>query len=351
MKNGKKALAKYSDLPPYVYITQTRHGKRRLRYRRKTFQRWLPDKNSPDFERRYAEVMLEYQAVKSPHSKFSLSWLISDYQAHNPAYKELGKKTRKDKDALYTRMQKAWGKNDIRELSRPVLIMLMDAIEAPATHNRILTILRQLFAHAQDRGYLKGNIALTVSKRKTKTKTTHAWTYGERMQFEQHWPSGSRERLAYTLMFVTCQGSADVSKMGRHMEREGRIEGKRVKTGVAYCAPINAALETEISHWRKQLVYILTNQGATFTERGFHNWFSKAINAAGLPERCTPHGLRGAGCTELAETRSTANEIMAIAGFETMSEAQKYVKSANKKKLADSGAKKRFMSNQTGKDV
>jgi len=344
-------LANFNRLPPYVYVSKTRHGKTRLRFRRKSFQRWLPDLAADDFEDKYAQAMKDYGSQKSPHSKNSLSWLINDYTQNSPEFKSLGAKTRKDKLALFARMQKAWGGNDIRNLSRPVLVKLMDSIEAPATHNRVLTILRQIFAHALDRGYVRGNIALTIPKRRTKTKTTHAWTFSERQKFEEYWPTGSRERLAYALMFYTCQGSADASKMGRHMERDNRIEGRRVKTGVAFHAPISLELETELSHWRNQLVYILTAEGKPFTERGFHNWFSRAIDQACLPNICTPHGLRGAGCTELAENGATAKEIMAYAGFETMSEAQKYVRSANKKKLADSGAIKRFSSTQMKGDV
>lgn len=341
---GDQSMAS-KDLPKFVYQTKNRHGTRRLRFRRGRFQRWLPNADSSDFYLSYAQALKDSEVKKSPHQKYSLEWVIADYQFNNNGYKSLSVKTKSDKNALYVRLIKAWGKDDIRQLTRPALIKMLDGVHSDTTHKRMLIIFRQLLQHALDRGYINKNVATTIKNRDTTSEAIHPWTLQERRGFERFWPSGSRERLAYELMFCACQGSADASRMGKFMIKGGAIQGTRVKTGVPYVAPISHKLAKELKQWRTQLVFILNQQGKPFSERGFHNWFSKAISKAGLPNRCTPHGLRGAGCTELADSGCTANEIMAIAGFKTMSQAQRYVEQANKKKLAESGSEKRFLSN------
>ena len=156
---------------------------------------------------------------------------------------------------------------------------------------------------------------MQVDRINHKSKRTHGWTPAQRRQYEEYWPSGSRERLAYALGFYTAQGSADVSYMGQQMEHEGAIQGRRIKTGVSYRAPIPPVLEAELQHWRDEMVYLRTEYGKSFSERGLHNWFSSKITEAGLPDECTPHGLRVAGCEELAESGCTANEINGHCGL------------------------------------
>ena len=69
--------------------------------------------------------------------------------------------------------------------------------------------------------------------------------------------------------------------------------------------------------------------GTAFTEQ-FRNW----CDAAGLPQRCKPHGLRKAACRRLAEAGCSANEIMAISGHATMKELVRYTAAADQARLA-----------------
>ena len=334
-------------MPQYVTRYYDRHGKARFRFRRKGFQRAIVSPNHPEFKSIYDDLMMSYERsdIKSSSHRYSLKWLIEHWQVNGKIYESYKPKTKKDTDALFSRMIRAWGDNDIRTLTTCDLETLLDDVKAPATYNRILGKMRQLLKHAKKRGWVKINAADAIDRIDYKRKHTHGWTLAQREQFKAYWKTGTRERLAYTLMFVTVQASADAVHMGRHLEAKGNIEGKRVKTGVPYCAPITPELETELSHWRDQIYYILTQQGRPFSERGFHMWFSDRIRQAGLPDECTPHGLRVAGCEELAETGSTATELMSLAGFETMAVAQGYVKRANKKMMAREASRKRNVAN------
>jgi len=61
----------------------------------------------------------------------------------------------------------------------------------------------------------------------------------------------------------------------------------------------------------------------------------RAINEAGLPLACQPHGLRKATGRRLAESGATAKMIMSILGHTTLSEAARYTEEADQVSLAE----------------
>jgi integrase len=67
----------------------------------------------------------------------------------------------------------------------------------------------------------------------------------------------------------------------------------------------------------------LTHDGEPFTDTTFGTAFRRWCNAAGLPKRCTAHGLRKAACRRLAEAGCSASQIMAISGHATLREVQR----------------------------
>jgi integrase len=60
----------------------------------------------------------------------------------------------------------------------------------------------------------------------------------------------------------------------------------------------------------------------------------KAVELAGMPRRCVPHGLRKAIMRRLAETGSSAKEIAAISGHRTLKEIERYTAAADQAKLS-----------------
>ncbi len=59
----------------------------------------------------------------------------------------------------------------------------------------------------------------------------------------------------------------------------------------------------------------------------------KWCDEAGLPQ-CSAHGLRKAIATRLADLGCSTHQIMAIGGWETLKEVERYTKQANRKRLA-----------------
>jgi integrase len=66
----------------------------------------------------------------------------------------------------------------------------------------------------------------------------------------------------------------------------------------------------------------------------------KAVESAGLPARCVPHGLRKAIMRRLAETGSSAKEIASISGHRTLREIERYTAAADQARLSKSAMAK-----------
>jgi integrase len=63
---------------------------------------------------------------------------------------------------------------------------------------------------------------------------------------------------------------------------------------------------------------------------------TRAANAAGLPKKCVPHGLRKGAMRRLAEYGSTSKEIAAMSGHRSLKEIERYTAAADQARLARS---------------
>ncbi|MBT5128802.1 MAG: tyrosine-type recombinase/integrase [Rhodospirillaceae bacterium] len=174
----------------------------------------------------------------------------------------------------------------------------------------------------------------------------HAWTTDEVVQFEQTHLIGTKARLALALMlYAGCARRSDVVTLGRqHLTNSGRLQYRqfkgRNKKPVHIDIPLIAELRQVIdSSPCGELTFLVTEFGKPFTSNGFGNWFKKRCREAGLPH-CSAHGVRKAAAARLAEVGSSDLEIMAIGGWQTLKEVQRYTKGARKKVLADHGMDK-----------
>ena len=79
--------------------------------------------------------------------------------------------------------------------------------------------------------------------------------------------------------------------------------------------------------------FLVTQFGKPFTPAGFGNWFRRRCNEAGLPH-CSAHGVRKAAAARAAENGGTTNQLMAMFGWMTLKEAERYTKAAERKRLS-----------------
>jgi len=171
----------------------------------------------------------------------------------------------------------------------------------------------------------------------------HAWTLEEVEQFENAHPVGTKAYLAVALMmYGGCARSSDVALLGRqNLTRDGRLrytqfknrKHSRVNIDVPVIDDLRQTLEASPT---SESTFLVTQFNQPFkSSKAFGNWFKKRCKEAGLPH-CSAHGVRKVAAARLAELGCSDHEIMAIGGWKTLKEVQRYAASARKKVMSDS---------------
>jgi integrase len=201
--------------------------------------------------------------------------------------------------------------------------------------SQAVAIMRVMFNWAVDiKKLLKRNPCLGVKGFKYEGGTNYVWTDADMLKFEEAYPLGTRERLAYALLLYSGQRSFDVKKMGRqHIKNDAGtdwlVTAKQHKTKKGAGVPVLPVLAEAINACPTSgLTFIADENGAPLKD--FGRWFRAACDKAGVPE-CTPHGLRHAGATRLADRGARASTLMKIYAF-TLVQAQTYIQTAENKR-------------------
>jgi integrase len=216
--------------------------------------------------------------------------------------------------------------------------VLRDLKATPNGANNRLKSVRRLFNWAVDHDYVTSSPARDVKYVTTGSQGFHTWTIDEVEQFEARHEIGSKARLALALLMYTGVRRSDVVLLGRQHVRSGWIKfvqqkNQRRKPVTIEVPMLPALLKVIDASPTGDLTFIVTSHGKPYSAAGFGNWFRDRCNEAGLSQ-CSAHGLRKAGATIAAENGATTKELMAIFGWLTMQEAERYSQSAERKKLA-----------------
>lgn len=166
----------------------------------------------------------------------------------------------------------------------------------------------------------------------------HSWTPEEVEQFERAHEIGTKARLALALFLFTGQRKSDVVVFGRQHVRSGVLtftqRKNRNRNPVKLELPILPALQTIIdASPTGDLTFLVTEFGKPFSAKGFGAKFRVWCDQAGL-HHCTAHGLRKAGAVIAAHNGATPHQLMAIFGWRTLKEAERYTKAADQKRIA-----------------
>ncbi|PAY05430.1 hypothetical protein CK489_29035 [Bradyrhizobium sp. UFLA03-84] len=333
-------------LPPNVHGYVNRHGKAVFYFRRpgapKVRLRGHPGST---------EFMEAYDAAKGGRQQVELgasrtkpgtvnAAIVSYYQSS--AFKDgLAKSTRSSRRAILERFREDHGDKRVALMHGVALQNILNGKSPSAQRNWVKAL----------RGWVDHCLALKMigkdplaDARLTKMPRTgghHPWETVECEKFEIRHPVGTRARLAYELLLQAGQSRCDVVRMGRQHIRGGMMTMGRQKTGVPFNVEVMPRLQAAIDAMAasNHLTFLVTAHGKPFTAAGFGNYFRDLCRDAGLPERCTSHGLRKAAATYLAELGFTDHQLMAWFGWTSISQAQVYTRAANRKRMARDGAK------------
>jgi integrase len=233
------------------------------------------------------------------------------------------------------------GHNQIASLTRPRARQLIEerAKNRAGTHNIFLAVLRVVILHAIELELLTHDP--TLKMRRMKMGEHRAWTAEECATFEAHWPTGSRERLAYMLGRHTGQRLGDVAKMTWGDIGLNGVKVIQEKTGTKLTIPLHRDLKAELAlHPRKGVTIVSQGNGARLSKDGMKSFTHRAIREAGLGTECVFHGLRKLAAGSMAEMGCTAIEIASITGHKSLSEVERYTRGASQITLATAAMRK-----------
>jgi integrase len=242
--------------------------------------------------------------------------------------------------AILERFREAHGDKRIALLHKKAMQAILNK-KSPAAASNWRKALRGFIDHCLSLDMLKIDPLAGVKLVSIKSNGHHPWEPEECAKFEAHHAIGTRARLAYELLLQVGQSRCDVVRMGRQHVRDGTLSLKRQKTGVEFDVPVMPTLRQAIDAMPAggNLPFLVTAHGKQFTAAGFGNWFREICNDAELPKRCTSHGLRKAAATRLADRGATTTQLMAWFGWKTSSEAERYTRTADRKRAAASAGK------------
>jgi integrase len=338
-------------LPPGCVEDRDRHGTIRIYYRAKG-QPKVRLRGTPWTQ----EFMAAYEAAKGavgPTPARGVTpdtwrWLCVRYFAECSEYKRLDPRTqhvrRQILEATFDEPIAPSSSKFFRDL--PLSRMTTDAIEVlrdrkintPESANARLKAIRQVFKFGVKKKLAPSNPARDVEYFKSGSTGFHTWTLEEVQQFEERHPVGTKARLALALMLFTGQRRSDIIRFGKQHTRDGKLtftqhKGRNRKPK-RLTLPILPALRRVIDNTTcGDLTFLVNDWNRPFTDAGFGNWFRDRCVEARVPGRA--HGLRKAGAAIAANNGATSRQLMAIFGWDTLKEAERYTRAADQKLLAE----------------
>jgi integrase len=268
----------------------------------------------------------------------SVSAVVAEYFDSQQFFASKSAGTQRMRRGILERFRAAYGDRPFALLPAEWIEALLDA-KPPHAARSWLATLRSLCAFALKRGWLRADPTANIKLRAIKGDGFHCWTEDEIAQFAAHHPIGSKPRLALALLLYTTQRRGDVVRMGRQHIRETddgpALYVKQRKTGIELLIPVHPELRAVLDATPSEhLTFLVTATGKPYGDNHFSESFREWCDAAGLPKRCSAHGLRKAACRRFAEAGCTANEIMSNSGHGTMKELVRYTKAADQARLA-----------------
>jgi len=336
---------------PFIQEYRDRHGRVRRYFRRRGARLIpLPGKvGSPEFMTAYNAAVATttvHEVGKTRSAPGMVSAAIAFYYKDN-RFTSLASGTQMSRRAILERFRADHGDKRLAGLQKQHVAAILGAKKPFAARNW-LKALRGLMQFAVATGLIDSDPTTAFEPAKAKAGSIHTWTEAEIEQFEQRHPVGSRARLAMALPLYTGQRRSDVLRMGPQHIRGRVLAVTQQKTGAELAIPVHPRLAeiiaaTECGH----LAFLVTSAGGIFSSGGFSDQFRTWCDEAGLPRRCSAHGLRKAACRRLAETGCSAPQIAAISGHKTLKEVQRYIEEADQARLAQAAMRRMTEQSET----
>jgi integrase len=323
-----------SKLPPYVERNIVKgHVYLSFRIGKGPRIRLPADPRSEEFCVAYAQAMATYAAPKKETGP-TIDTLIESF-LRSGGYRSLADMSKPGYMSRLNTMRKDHGHRSLAGLTRERIkkAVLDPLADRPAAQLDTLKKLRILIKHGMDKNLLTYDPSIGIKR--PKTKEIRAWTDAEMAAFERRWPVGTKQRTAYALMLNAGTARVDVHRITWAQIDSDGVTYTRHKSDVAVDIGITAGLRKALDAApREHFTVINTEFGKPFTIDGFSGFMRDAMNKAGLPLDCKPHGLRKTLGRLLADAGASAHDIMAALGHTTLAQAEKYTREADRRRGA-----------------
>jgi integrase len=327
------------ELPPYASDFRDRHGRVRVRFRKKGLPTTYPSAapGTDDFWQEYLAWKGGRPApIKPRAAPGTFDDLISQFYQSN-IWRSIPKDTtKKTYRGELERFRAEYGKRCVATMSALNVTRLMEKMgETPSAANNLLKRLRQLFDYAIILGMRKDNPAKAVKSIRTKGSGFHEWTEDEIEQYRARHPVGTKARVALEIFLCTAQRRSDAATMGEDPKNPGYVWVRQLKTDAQLRIRMHRNLRAAVAACPSgKPTFLVSERGTPYTKESLGNWFRERCNEAGLPQ-CSAHGLRKAASRRLADLGLSNQTIKAITGHATDSEVARYTKGADQARLAD----------------
>jgi integrase len=293
-----------------------------------------------------APFMAAYRAAaaEKPVSKRRMrgegtfEWLWNLYLA-SPTWAALSPATRKQRLNLIKPSLKRAGSQLLEQWDHKFIMAGCDArASTPAQARNWLGTIHALFKWARSRRHVENDPTREIELTRVRGDGFHTWSPDELKAFEERWPIGTRERLAYDLMLWTGLRRGDAARVGPPDVVDGSIVLDTAKTGQGVSIRILPPLAQSIQATPTGVSsFVAREDGLPMVKEGFGNWFGEACREAGVSG--SAHGLRKALAVKLAESGAADREIAAILGNNM---AAFYARKASVAKLSDAALERLF---------
>ena len=291
------------------------------------------------------EFMADYQAAVAGQQlpnrslgkdrKGTLAWLVAEWKKSS-ASNLASPATRKQRDNILLHVLEKSGDKPFAAITEQHIQAGMEKRQkTPFAANNFLKTMRALFQWAKKAKHVKVDPTRDVETFSRATDGFTPWNVEDVAAFRARWPLGTRERVAFEVLFNTGLRRSDAVRLGRQHVRDGVATITTMKNNAEVYFPIMPALTEAIEAGPVgDLAFIVGERGLPRTKESFGNWFREACAETGLPKGKSAHGVRKLLATILADDGASDWELMALFGWKTKDQSTVYTKNANNKKLA-----------------
>jgi integrase len=323
--------------PKHLHREKDRLGKRFLTVRKGHGQRIRINQpfDSLEFWKEYDAAIkaIDLPTQREDFARNSFAWALREYRKSN-VWLALADKTRSQRNSsVFNPIEKKLGASQLSHWKTADIAAGRDA-RKPTMAKQYLAALRGLFSWAAETGLIKSDLTAGIRVRLAPTDGHTPWTDADVAAYRQHWPLGTRARVALELLRETGLRRGDAVLVGPGHVIEGVLRIATEKTGEHVSVAISEAFAKAIEAGPiGEQTFIVGASGRPLNKHSFGFVFTSWARAAGVIGK-SAHGLRKSAATALAYDGWSEAELDARFGWRGMKMASLYTKSASREKLS-----------------